>query len=118
MVTFWTVVERKRQGQDIYQLPKDGKEIITTLQINDIFLLGLNHEEVNWENPNYNLLKDSLFKIQSLSEMYYEFRLSSNSTQIKDTKSNVYKRIQSFKGWISLNPIKVNINSIGLIKKI
>ena len=118
VVTFWTVVERKRQGQDIYQLPKDGKEIITTLQINDIFLLGLNHEEVNWENPNYNLLKDSLFKIQSLSEMYYEFRLSSNSTQIKDTKSNVYKRIQSFKGWISLNPIKVNINSIGLIKKI
>jgi len=31
VVTFWTAVERKRQGQDVFQLPKDGEEIISTL---------------------------------------------------------------------------------------
>ncbi|MEZ7926676.1 type II CRISPR RNA-guided endonuclease Cas9, partial [Cloacibacterium sp.] len=41
VVTFWTVVERKRTGQSVYQLPLDGKEMVTTLHINDMFLLGL-----------------------------------------------------------------------------
>src|SRR5690606_17525857 len=39
VVTFWTVVERKRQGFQVYQLPTDGKEVETTLHINDLFLL-------------------------------------------------------------------------------
>ena len=38
VVTFWTAVERKRQGALVVQLPNDGKEIVTTLQINDMFL--------------------------------------------------------------------------------
>ena len=59
VVTFWTVVERKRTGQSAYQLPLDGKEIVTTLHINDMFLLGLNEEEINWENPDYDLLRNN-----------------------------------------------------------
>jgi CRISPR-associated endonuclease Csn1 len=118
VVTFWIAVERKRQGQDVYQLPKDGEEIVSMLEINDLFLLDLNENEIDWEIPNYSILKEHLFKIQTLSEMYYEFRMSSNSTQIKDTKSNVFKRISSFKGWVSSNPIKVKINSVGMIEKL
>ena len=86
--TFWTVVERKRQGLSVYQLPSDGKEIITTLHINDMFLLGISEDEINWENPDYNELKECLFKVQTLSSIFYEFRLSVDATQNKDTNSS------------------------------
>ena len=119
VVTFWTVVERKRTGQSVYQLPIDGKEIVTTLHINDMFLLGLSEDEINWENPDYKVLKQHLFKIQTLSQMFYEFRLCSDGTQNKDTNSNVFRRIQSFgdgkTGWNRLNPIKVKISVSGKI---
>ena len=122
VVTFWTVVERKRTGQSVYQLPIDGKEIVTTLHINDMFLLGLSEDEINWENPDYEVLKQHLFKIQTLSQMFYEFRLCSDGTQNKDTNSNVFRRIQSFgdgkTGWNRLNPIKVKISVSGKITKI
>lgn len=121
VVTFWTVVERKKQGLSVYQLPEDGKEIVTTLHINDMFLLGLKEEEINWEKPDYELLKEHLFKIQTLSSVFYEFRLNSDATQNKDTNSNVFRRIQSFgegkTGWKNLNPIKVKISVTGKIQK-
>lgn len=122
VVTFWTVVERKRQKQDVFQLPIGGREIITTLQINDTFLLGLNEEEINWEELDYNILKKHLHKVQTLTSMIYEFRLHNDSTQIKDTNSSVFKRIQSFghgkTGWINLNPIKVKVSVSGKIERI
>lgn len=122
VVTFWTVVERKRIGQSAYQLPLGEKEILTTLHINDMFLLGLNEDEINWENPDYEILKEHLFKVQTLSQMFYEFRLCSDATQNKDTNSNVFKRIQSFgdgkTGWRNHNPIKVKISVSGKIEKI
>ena len=122
VVTFWTVVERKRTGQSAYQLPTDGKEIVTTLHINDMFLLGLNEEEINWGNPDYDQLTSYLFKVQTLSSIFYEFRLNSDSTQNKDTNSSVFRRIQSFgdgkTGWKKFNPIKVKISVSGKIKRV
>lgn len=121
VVTFWTVVERKRKGFPVYQLPADGKAIVNTLHINDMFLLGLNEEELNWEKPNYEALKESLYRVQSTSSKYYEFRQVSNSqSQLKE--SPVYKRIQSFgdgkTGWVTHNPIKVKVTVSGKIEKI
>lgn len=122
IVTFWTAVERKRQKQDVYQLPINGKEIVTTLHINDMFLLGLNDDEIDWENPDCSVLKEHLFKVQTLSSKFYEFRLSNDSTQNKDTKSKVFKRIQGFglgnTGWLTHDPIKVKISVSGKIKKV
>jgi CRISPR-associated endonuclease Csn1 len=118
VVTFWTAVERKRQGQDIFKLPDEGKKIVSTLQINDMFLLGLNDEEISILTSKE--LKKHLFKVQTLSSSFYEFRLSSDSTQNKNTNSTVFRRIQSFgmgkTGWKAFNPIKVKINSIGEVK--
>lgn len=122
VVTFWTVVERKRQGFPVYQLPVNGDEIITTLHINDMFLLGLNEEDIDWENPDYEVLKEHLFKVQTLTSGIYEFRLSPDATQNKDTNSNIFKRIQSFgegkTGWKNHNPIKVKISVSGKIIKV
>ncbi|MDO5978579.1 type II CRISPR RNA-guided endonuclease Cas9 [Flavivirga spongiicola] len=121
VVTFWTVVERKRKVFPVYQLPANGKEIVTTLHINDMFLLGLNEDEIDWENPNYEELNSFLFKVQTLSSIFYEFRLNNDATQNKDTNSKVFRRIQSFgrgkTGWLTFNPIKVKISVSGKIEK-
>ncbi|MBL4653708.1 MAG: type II CRISPR RNA-guided endonuclease Cas9 [Flavobacteriales bacterium] len=121
VVTFWTVVERKRKGYPVYQLPADGKEIITTLHINDMFLLGLNEDEINWDNPDFILLKEHLYKAQSLSEGYYNFKLNSDSRPDKDSKKD-FISIRNFgdgkTGWFTFNPIKVKISVSGKIEKL
>lgn len=120
VITFWTVVERKRKGFPTYQLPVDGKEIVTTLHINDMFLLGLNEDEINWEKPDYEVLKENVFRVQKLSSKFYEFRLSSESS-IQNNFQPFYVRIQSFgegkTGWSTFNPIKVKISVSGIISK-
>ena len=114
IVTFWTAVERKRQGQAVVQLPEDGKEIVTTLQINDMFLLGLNEDEIDWDKPNNNLLRNHLYRVQKLSSKFYEFRLNSESLLNKN-HSPFYNRIQSFgsgiTGWNTFNPLKIKLSA-------
>ncbi len=121
VVTFWTVVERKRTGQSAYQLPIDGKEMVTTLHINDMFLLGLNEEEINWENPDYEVLKEHLYRVQKLSSKFYEFRQASEAS-IQNNFQPFYVRIQSFgdgkTGWDTFNPVKVKISVSGKIEKV
>lgn len=121
VVTFWTVVERKRTGQSAYQLPFDGKEIVTTLHINDMFLLGLNKDEINLENPDYEVLKEHLYRVQSLSSKYYEFRQSINA-ESQNKVSPIYEQIRGFgegkTGWFTFNPIKVIISVSGKIQKL
>lgn len=118
VVTFWTVVERKRTGQTVYQLPIDGKEIVTTLHINDMFLLGLKEDEINWENPEYEVLKEHLYRVQKLTSGDYFFRKHKSST----VTDNEYKQIRGFgegkTGWFNFIPIKVKISATGKIQKI
>ena len=121
VVTFWTVVERKRQKQEVFQLPSDGTSMVTTLQINDMFLLGLKEEEINWENPDYEVLKEHLYRVQKLSSKFYEFRLSKEAS-IQNNFQPYYIRIQSFgegkTGWNTFSPIKVKISVSGKIAKL
>lgn len=117
IVTFWTAVERKRQNTPIIQLPLDGKEIVTSLQINDMFVLGLDEDEINWKNPEYNLIRNHLYRVQKLTSKNYYFRKHKSST-ITD---NDFKLICGFgsgsTGWLTFNPIKVKITSIGNVHK-
>lgn len=121
VVTFWTVVERKRTGEPIYKLPVDGKEIVTTLQINDMFLLGLDEDEINWEKPDYYHLKKHLYRVQKLSSKFYEFRLNTESS-IQQNILPFYRRITGYGegigGWLTHNPIKVKISVSGKIQKL
>jgi CRISPR-associated endonuclease Csn1 len=118
VVTFWTVVERKRTGQPVYQLPIDGKEIVTTLHINDMFLLGMNEDEINWENPDFDVLTEHLYRVQKLTSGDYFFRKHKSSTVTDDD----YKQIRGFgegkTGWFTFNPIKSQISVTGKIQKL
>jgi len=115
VVTFWTVVERKRQGFPVYQLPSDGKEIVTTLHINDMFLLGLNEEELNWDDLDYEILKEHLYRVQKLSSGDYTFRFH-KASNIDNKFEEV--RVRNPKGLIILNLIKVKISVSGKIQKL
>lgn len=114
VVTFWTVVERKRTGQAVYQLPPNGKSIVTTLHINDMFLLGLKEDEIDWDNLDYDLLKEHLYRVQKLSNNDYSFRFALTSTV-----NNKNEEIRSsLKGLQNQNAIKVKISVSGQILKL
>ena len=115
IVTFWQVLERKRQKQNVYQLPFDGKKIITILQINHLFLLGLSEDAINWDNPDMELLSDRLYRVQKLSSLYYQFRHHLASTIDYDVQM---KRVASFKAFKAMNPIKVRIDRTGKLTRI
>ncbi|MCI2228509.1 type II CRISPR RNA-guided endonuclease Cas9 [Polaribacter sp. MSW13] len=115
VVTFWTAIERKRQKQAVFQLPKDGKEIISTLQINDLFLLGVDENEIDWEKPDNNLLNRYLYRVQKISSKDYNFRKVEASTILNKIEAIRIKSIPSFQ---NLKPIKVKLNSIGKIVKL
>ncbi len=121
VVTFWTAVERKRQGQNLIQLPpKDSNgTIITTLQINDMFLLGLNEKDLDWDNLNYTKIHQHLYRVQKFTAGDYYFRKHIESSL--DGKLGVsYQYIKGFgtgkTGWKTFNPIKVQVSVSGKIK--
>lgn len=121
VVSFWTVVERRRQKSPVYQLPfdaTDGAEILTTLHINDMFLIGLGEDEVDWKNPDHAKLKNHLYRVQKLTSGDYFFRKHTSSTVTDED----YKQIRGFgsgkTGWLSFNPIKITISSTGKIRKV
>ncbi len=120
VVTFWTVVERKRQGSSMYQLPAGGKDMVTTLHINDMFLLGLDEDEVNWEHPNYEVLRQHLYRVQKFSSGDYYFRKHQESS-LSGELGEAYQYIKNFgsgkTGWLTFNPIKVKISASGKITK-
>lgn len=112
VVTFWEVVERIRQKQKMIQLPSDGVEVVTTLQKNEMYLLGLSDDEIEWENSVH--LSQHLYRVQKISSSYYTFRHHLASTlDYKDDEVS----IQSFKKWKTYNPIPVNISISGRITK-
>ena len=118
VVTFWTVVERKRTGEPVYKLPPDGREIVATLHINDMFLLGLQVDQINWEHPDYDLIKEHLYRVQKFTSGDYYFRIAKTSS-IQNV--NEKQQINSFgigkNGWSTHTPIKVKISVSGKIEK-
>lgn len=115
--SFWEVVERQKQGEDVYQLPKKdiGGQIITTLQENDMFVLGLSEDAFVDNSSNMAFLTKYLYRVQKISEGDYSFRHHLASTL--DVKEQEV-RVASMKKWAELNPIKVRISETGKISKI
>lgn len=120
VVTFWSAVQRRIKGLPVFQIPEDGATTITTMQINDMFILGLNETDINWDAPDFELINTHLYRIQKLSSKSYEFRLHSES-QIDKNYVPFYIRIQSFgtgkTGWLTYNPIKVKLTPTGQLFK-
>jgi len=118
--TFWETVERKKACLPVIdKKPTDGCEFITSLETNDMFLLGLNEKDIDWDNPNVSFLTNYIFRVQKYSKkpksFEFNFRHHLAST-INNPKQEV--SIQSFKKWKEVNPIKIKIDMLGKISKI
>ena len=123
IVTLWEAVERKNQGDPIYKLPPDGIELITTIERNDMFLLGLKNENLAEIISDPEKISNYLYKVQKISagDYFFEFcfRKHVDSRADKHAKKD-YVYIKNFgdgrTGWKTFNPIKVKINQLGEIE--
>jgi len=117
IISFWEVVERMKQGEDIYQLPKAeaDAEILFTLQENDMFLLGLNPEEYEDNKDDVNILSKYLYRVQKISSKDYSFRhhlASTLNNKEQEIRIHSIKRLNEF----NLLKVKIDLNgNIGLI---
>ena len=109
VVQFWTAAERKVQGQDIIQLPADGKRIVATLSENDLFLIDPDGVVESWDIPESDI-SNHLYRVQKISSIYYTFRKVTAATLNNDDEE---LRIQSFKRWTDCSPTPVNIDPTG-----
>ncbi|WP_414654272.1 type II CRISPR RNA-guided endonuclease Cas9 [Flavobacterium sp. UBA4197] len=124
VISFWEVVERKRQGTNHIQLPFDGKRIVQTFKENEMFILFKNEKDIDWNNVEINDLADYIYKVQKIAGADYFmeicFRKHNDSREDKYAKSD-YTYLKGFgegkTGWHTLNPIKIVISVTGNIKR-
>ena len=118
VVSFWKVIKRKKSGAPLYQLPNEDCELVTTLHISDMFLLDVHDLEQPIEEQPRDFIMNHLYRIQKLSSGFYEFRHAYNN-QLNATEYPHYIRINNYgskkTGWLTHNPVKVEISPIGEI---
>ncbi|NSW45434.1 MAG: type II CRISPR RNA-guided endonuclease Cas9 [Bacteroidales bacterium] len=142
--TFWHAVERKKYGipiiiydtQEVWnkilnqnhsfpqsfieKLPNDQWTLLFSMQLNEMFLLGLKNEDIKQciDTQNYSKLSEHLYRVQKIAQKNYMFR-HHLETQINDSaEAKLSKRfylIQSINALYDLNPIKVKIDLLGQI---
>jgi len=123
VISKWVAIERRKQNSPVFQLPKDGHRIIEVFQENDVFILFMNEDEVNLNDPKE--LSNKLYKVQKIAGQDYFmeicFRKHNDSRPDKEAKAD-YIYIKGFgdgkTGWKSFNPIKVKITPTGRIERI
>ena len=121
VITFWQAIKRKKAGEAVVQLPNPEEDtFVTTLRINDMFLMGTENleDDLNLESRSY--LKNHLYRIQKSSSKFYEFRLAYKQASPR-TNAPEYIRVNNFgerkTGWNTYNPVKVEVDVIGQIKR-
>lgn len=144
-VTFWHAVERKKycfpaiiknpeevwtriMNKDLPEeflsnLPDIKLKFNTSLQQNEMFILGLENETIEdaLKQNDFRILTQNLYRVQSISESDYWFRLHTETMNDKTSEGKVAKkfyRTKSLKGFGELKPQKVRISLLGQLEKI
>lgn len=148
VVTFWHAVERKKNGLPvIIENTSDAWEMVTdkmsenfqtllpapnmhlkySMQLNEMFILGMSDDEYNdaLRCGNYAELSKYLYRVQKLSTKYYVFRHHLETTvddkyngkknEILSKNMNKMINIRSLGALQGYNPHKVQISVIGKI---
>jgi CRISPR-associated endonuclease Csn1 len=128
IVSFWTAVERKRQGTNVIQNehPEKGR-LIQTFAINDLFIIGLNASEIDiFEEKNYAQVSKCLYRVQKVSKksdggiditFRHHLEAKLDDTTIAREIRKFYN-IRSIPVLDSLKGIKIKINNLGKIEKL
>ncbi|MCX8052081.1 MAG: type II CRISPR RNA-guided endonuclease Cas9 [Chlorobi bacterium] len=128
VVQFWDAVFRQRRGEPLYQVPA-GCELVMTLHINDMVLLGCSQEDFDRILAAYppdergRHLAPYLHKVQKLSQSSPKqwelcFRHHADARPVDEAKHD-YILIRNWgtgkQGWETYNPIKLRITPSGMI---
>ena len=143
--TFWHAVERKKYGipvviQDtnsiwdkllltpdgtypesfLEKLPKTNWNLKLSMQQNEMFILGISHDEITLliENRDFKTIGDKLYRVQKLAEKNYMMRHHLETQLVDDANAQKSKRfinIQSIGALFALKPFKVKIDRLGNI---
>lgn len=150
LCSFWHAVERKKYGFPVIiknpsevwdiileekfeypqnfqeKLPLDTWKFDTSLQQNEMFILGMDKETLEQaiNANNYKVLSDYLYRVQKLSvigksiNVWFRHHLETEITDSKESKeSKRFINIQSIRALENLNPQKIRINNLGEIIK-
>lgn len=110
-VTFWEVVERRRQGLPVVQPAAAGHRLLTTLRKNEMFLLDVDPVTIDWNEPKLGRkLSQCLYWVQQTTQNDYVFRRHLAATLDHDLEM---RRLRSMKAWEAATPIKVRISLTG-----
>lgn len=127
VVSFAEAVRRKQLGLSVIQTqPQDGWNLVVSMQVNEMFVIGLNDEEFNnaIETKDYRLLNKHLYRTQKFSKSFYVFRYHTETSVddkydgVKNDKLSMdikkFVRICSPAGMTN-NVHKVKVNILGEI---
>lgn len=110
-VTFWEVIERRRQGLPVVRPAEAGHRLVLTLRKNEMFLLDVDPATIDWNDPKLGRkLSPRLYRVQQTAKNDYMFRRHLASTLDHDGEM---RRIRSGKAWDEATPIKVRISLTG-----
>ncbi len=140
VVTFWHAVERKAKGLPVVItdpksvaamvsekslsaefaacLPNPEWKFVDSLQLNEMFILGLINEDYEKAvaEKNYALLNQHLYRVQKITKSDYYFRRHVE-TLLDDTPEarlvGKFYRVKSLGAFGRLNPQKVSISLLG-----
>lgn len=103
-------------------LPQPDWTLFMTMQLNEMFVLGLSDAEFEdaVKENNKALLTSHLYRVQKLRASEYYFRLHTHTlvdkaNEAKDIESKMLFRVSSIGLLQSLNPIKVRVTYLGEI---
>ncbi|HKM93729.1 MAG TPA: type II CRISPR RNA-guided endonuclease Cas9 [Prolixibacteraceae bacterium] len=132
VISFFEATERVNQGLSVIDKTfkeKEGWEFLFSMKQNEYFVFpnektGFNPGEINLlDSENYNLISPNLYKVQTMSKVFYgtsiirdyKFRhhLETTVKDVKELKDVTYKQ---YKTLVFCNDVvKVRINHIGQI---
>lgn len=117
VVSLYEAHQRKLRKEPIINTDcGEDNEFIVALSTNDMVLLDSEHfqtDKIDWQNPDYTLLSENLYRVQKLTDGEITFRHHLTAVLKNDNGIEIGRVIKSpntFRG------LKVMINSIGEIQ--
>lgn len=114
-----TQIDDEELREELSQtLPLPGWKFISSLQMNEMVILGLSEDEYRDAISSNDLatLTKHLYRVQKLSDNYYCFRYHTDTTT-NDSKTELdmktFVRAASNKAYIKLNPHKIRTTVLG-----
>lgn len=148
--SFWHAVERKKYGIPVIiadpkhtwdnilnekenypqsfldKLPPDGWQLQQSMQQNEMFILGLNNEDVKnaLTNNDKKTISNHLYRVQKMSikgngqiDIWFRHHLETELNDSNDAKaSKRFYNMQSIGALEKECPVKVSVNNLGEIK--